>query len=71
MRNSLYDKPEGCMLSRIVGRIITHKVMMHDDFSMKIVSAGGNRQGGLPLYHGTYSQCEQFVKYKRTFYEQR
>lgn len=52
------------MLSRIVARNITHKVVEFAFGRRKIVSAGANRQGGEPLYRGTYSQCERFIKYK-------
>jgi hypothetical protein len=63
----LYKKLEGCMLSRIVGRNITHQVIRNiRTFRLKIVSAGyGRCHESESIFRGTYEECLRFLNKKR------
>lgn len=67
MIEALYKKPDGCMLSRIVRRNITHQVVRHrDNYKWKIVSAGyGRGHEWESIFKGTYTECSRFLNKKR------
>ena len=69
MIEALYKKPEGCMLSRIVGRNITHQIVRHrTNHSQKIVSAGYSRgHEWESIFKGTFTECSRFLNNKKRF----
>ena len=63
MNYQLYTQLQGCNLSRIIGKTVTHKVIEKINGKREIKSAGYERhKGESNLFHGTYQQCIWYIK---------